>query len=153
MVLLNMGIYSVLFENLYTIVTNSSFKMLKRMRFLRSSKCSKTTVELKFTKQKANACSPWTSCSVFDWKYPFWEKFGQKLKIISLGWNLVLRLIQICRIPCWCSLFLFYTRKISFWANLVQKFKIGVHLFCFRSETSFFGNLFQKLLLFVEAEI
>ena len=42
------------------------------MRSLRSSKCLKTTVELTFTTQKANACSPWTACSVFDWKYPFW---------------------------------------------------------------------------------
>ena len=41
------------------------------MRFLRSSKCSKTTVELTFTTQKVNACSPWIACSVFDWKYPF----------------------------------------------------------------------------------
>ena len=48
------------------------------MRFLRSSKCSKTTVELKLTTQKANACSPWTVCSVFDWKYPFLCKFGPK---------------------------------------------------------------------------
>ena len=36
----------------------------------------------------------------------------QKLKIISLSWNFVPRLIQICRIPWWCS---------PFWANLVKK--------------------------------
>ena len=30
------------------------------MRSLRSSKCLKTTVELTFTTQKANAGSPWT---------------------------------------------------------------------------------------------
>ena len=41
------------------------------MRFLRSSKCSKTTAELTFTTQKANTCCPWTACSVFDWKYAF----------------------------------------------------------------------------------
>ena len=34
------------------------------MTSLRSSKCLKTTVELKFTIQKANACSPWTACSI-----------------------------------------------------------------------------------------
>ena len=45
------------------------------MRFLISTKCSKTIVELTFTKQKINACSPWIVCSVFDWKYPFWENF------------------------------------------------------------------------------
>ena len=79
------------------------------MRSLRSSKCLKTTVELTFTTQKANACSPWTACSVFDWKYLFWVNLVQKLKIISLSWNFVPRLIQICRIPWWCSLFLFST--------------------------------------------
>ena len=34
------------------------------MTSLRSSKCLKTTVELKFTIQKANACSPWTACCI-----------------------------------------------------------------------------------------
>ena len=37
------------------------------MRSLRSSKCLKT-VKLIFTTQKANACSPGTACSFFDWK-------------------------------------------------------------------------------------
>ena len=41
------------------------------MMSLRSSKRLKTTVELRFTTQKANADSPWTACSVFDWKYIF----------------------------------------------------------------------------------
>ena len=45
---------------------------------MRSSKCLKTTVELTFTTQKANACSPWTACSVFNWKYLFLGKFGPK---------------------------------------------------------------------------
>ena len=35
------------------------------MRFLRFSKRSKTTVELTFTTQKANACSACTAGSVF----------------------------------------------------------------------------------------
>ena len=39
------------------------------MRPLRSSGCLKTTVELIFTTQKANTCSTWNACSVFDWKY------------------------------------------------------------------------------------
>ena len=80
----------------------------KKMRSLRSSKCLKT-VELTFTAQKLNTCSPWTACSLFDWKYLFWVNLIQKLKIISLSWNFVPRLIQICRIPWWCSLFLFST--------------------------------------------
>ena len=39
------------------------------MRTLRNSKCLKTTVELTFTTQKANAWSPWTACSVFNCKF------------------------------------------------------------------------------------
>ena len=70
------------------------------MRFLRSSKCSKTTVELMFTTKEANACScPWTAYFVFDWKFPFWVNLVQNLKIVSFSRNLVYRLIQICRIP------------------------------------------------------
>ena len=38
------------------------------MRSLRNLQCLKTTVELTFTTQKANVCSPWTACTVFDWK-------------------------------------------------------------------------------------
>ena len=58
---------------------------------------------------KVNAYTPWTACSVFNWKYLFWVNLVQKLKIISLSWNFVPRLIQICRIPWWCLLFLFST--------------------------------------------
>ena len=46
------------------------------MGSFRSSKYLKTTVELTFTTQKAR--SPWTTCSVFDWKtqnYQFKLKF------------------------------------------------------------------------------
>ena len=79
-------------------IINFSFKMFKIMRSLRSWKCLKTTVELTFTTQKANSCSPWTACSVFNWKNLFWVNLIQKLKIISLSWNFVPRLTQICRI-------------------------------------------------------
>ena len=70
----------------------------------------KRAVELTFTTEKAKACSPWTACSVFDWKYLFCGvNLVQKLKIIIFSRNFVYRLIQICRIPWWCSLFLFST--------------------------------------------
>ena len=114
-----MAICTVLFEKLYTVlrqkkprtqdVNNFSFKMFKMMNFLRSSKCLKTTVEFAFTTQKANACSAWTACSVFNWKYLLLVNLVQKLKIISLSWNFVPRLIQICIMPWWCSLFMFLT--------------------------------------------
>ena len=95
-------------------MTNLSFKMFKRMRFLRSWKCSKTTVESTYTTQKGKVCSSWTDFSVFDWKYPFWLNLVLKLKIVGLTKNLVLRLIQICRVPWQCSLFLFFDRKYHF---------------------------------------
>ena len=77
-------------------ITNFSSKIIKIMR---SSKCLKTTVELTFTAQKAKACSPWTACSVFNWKFLFWVNLVQKLRIIIFKLNFVLKLIQICRIP------------------------------------------------------
>ena len=44
---------------------------------------------------------------VLDQKCPFWPKLVQKIKIVSFRWNLIPKLIQICRIQCWCSLFVF----------------------------------------------
>ena len=46
--------------------------------------------------------------SVLDWKHPFWANLLQKIKIVTLSWNVVPRLIQICRIHWWCSYFPFY---------------------------------------------
>ena len=59
-------------------MTIFSFRIFKIMRSLRSSKYLKITVRLMFTTQKANACSPWTPCTVFNWKYLFLGKFGPK---------------------------------------------------------------------------
>ena len=80
--------------------------------------------------------------SVFDRKYPFWANLVQHLKIVSLtwklvprliqiyrvstfsvfvwthfdslSWNLVCRLILLCRAQWWCSLFLFLTGNAPF---------------------------------------
>ena len=48
----------------------------------------------------------------------------QKIKIVSLGWNLALRLIRIYIIQWSCSFFLFLTRSIIFSGNL-NLFKIS----------------------------
>ena len=45
--------------------------------------------------------------SVLDWKYTFWANLAPKFKILYLKWNLVPRLIWICKIQWWYSLFLF----------------------------------------------
>ena len=64
------------------------------------------------------------NCSVFDKKYPFWVNLVQKLKIVSLRWNMGPRLIHIWRIQWWCSLFLFSTASTFFGQIWSKKFKI-----------------------------
>ena len=64
------------------------------------------------------------SFSVLSQKHPFYANLVQKVKIVSLSWNFVLRLIQTCRIQWCCSLSLFLDRKHLFWANLIQNVKI-----------------------------
>ena len=99
------------------VQNNETFEILKMFKNNR--------IELRFTTQKGSSCSPWTACSVFDWKYLFfWVNLVQKLKITSSSWNFVPRLHQLCRIPWWCSLLLFRL-EIKFWANLFQKIKIA----------------------------
>ena len=63
-------------------------------------------------------------CYIFQgWvlKIPFVGKFGPQNKIVSWRWNLVLRLIQIYRIQCWCSLFLCVRPEISYLGKFSQK--------------------------------
>ena len=140
------------------------------MRFLRSPKCSKTIVELMFTTQKANACGLLDFCLVL--LYPFWVNLIPKLKIVSLSWNLVLRLIRICITPWWCSFFLFLTGNTFFGGNLIQKIKIVtlswtlvqrlIRMWIIQCyvvfpvldrKYPFFGNLFRISEFFVEAVI
>ena len=54
---------------------------------------------------------------VWGWKYPFWTNLIQKIKVISLSWNLILRLIQIWRIQWWCSFFSVFDWKYPFWGE------------------------------------
>ena len=50
----------------------------------------------------------------------------QKFKIASLSWNLVLKLIWICRIQWRCSRFLFFTRNTLFRQIWPKKTKLSV---------------------------
>ena len=52
--------------------------------------------------------------SVFDRKYLFWADLVQKIKIVNLSWNFVFRLIQICRIQWWRSIFFYFKRETPF---------------------------------------
>ena len=51
---------------------------------------------------------------VFQWKYPFWANLVQKIKIVTLTWNLAPRLFRSCRIQGWCSFFWFLSRNTLF---------------------------------------
>ena len=101
---------------------------------------------------------------VFEWKYPFWANLVQKVKIISWSWNLVARLIRICRIQWCCSLFCFWV-EIPFLGkfgpknqNCHFKLKIGTYtnsnmqnsmilftFFVLERKYPFWANLFQKI--------
>ena len=96
--------------------------------------------------------------SDLDWKYPFGANLVQKFKIVSLSWNLVSRLIWICRIQWCCSLFMFFTGNTFLGANFIleaevsylRNFKyaefISWSLFSkFDQIYSFWVNLLQKI--------
>ena len=52
--------------------------------------------------------------SIFDQKFPFWANLVKKIKIVSLSWNLVSRLIRICRNQWWSWFFPFFTGNTLF---------------------------------------
>ena len=56
--------------------------------------------------------------SFLDQIYPFWANLVQKIKIVSLSWNM--QNWRICRIECWCSFFCFRP-KILLLSNFVLK--------------------------------
>ena len=64
--------------------------------------------------------------SVFDWKYPFWANLVQKIKIVTLSWNLVPTLIRTCRIQWWCSFFLFLIGNSLFGQIWSKKSKLSL---------------------------
>ena len=59
--------------------------------------------------------------SVIDWKQSSWANLVRNIKIVSLNWSSVSRVVRISKIQWWCSRFLFNTLS---WENLVQKTKI-----------------------------
>ena len=102
--------------------------------------------------------------SVLDQKNAFWVNLVNGIKIVTLSWNLVPRLIWICGIQ-WCSHFLFLTRntflgkfgpknqhcqfQLKFCATLIWICRImwkisGAHFFYFRPEKPLLGKSDQK---------
>ena len=54
------------------------------------------------------------------WLITYHETLNEALKIVNLCWNLVTRIIRICKSPWWCSLFLFIS-EIAFWVKFGPK--------------------------------
>ena len=98
-----------LFQNVQNNKIFEIFKMLKSNRW----------INVYYTKRK-----DWQIVLFSTGNNSLWVNLVQKLKIVNLIWNLVLRLIQTCRVPWWYSLFLFFLPENLFWVNLVQKIKI-----------------------------
>ena len=97
--------------------------------------------------------------SDFDRKFPFWvNSIKKKIKILSLSWNLVPRLIQVYRIQWRCSLFhdLDWKQPKSKLLVLAEIWYLGwfeyavfsgtVHFFwfTFRPERPFLGKFSRK---------
>ena len=83
--------------------------------------------------------------AVLDQKYPFWKKLIQKVKIPSLNWSLVLRLIWICRIQ-WCfSIFLVSATNILLdkfgLENWNSQFKLEIRYLDLFEYAEFNGNV------------
>ena len=67
----------------------------------------------------------WCSAfSVLDQKNPFWVNLVRKIKIVSLSWILVPRLVGMRRIQWRCSLFLLFTINIFLRQNWSKKSKM-----------------------------
>ena len=63
--------------------------------------------------------------SIFDRKYSLRANLIQKIKIFSLTWNLLPRVIRICRIQWWCSTTLISTENALFgqiWSKIIKIF-------------------------------
>ena len=63
------------------------------------------------------------------WKYHFWANLVEKIKIVSLSWNLVPRLTWTCRIQWWVLVLFSVLDQIFFFApknqNCQFKLKFG----------------------------
>ena len=90
---------------------------------------------------------------VFVQKYSF-SKIWFKKPVMSVKLDLMLRVLPICRIQCWCSLFLLKAVNAFFWTDLVQELKIN-HLKwdLVSSVIPLLAFLWAALLLAITAEI
>ena len=75
-----------------------------------------------------HGCTHKCDISVFDRKYSFWAILikKKKKKTVIVSWNLVPRLIWICRIQWGCSLFPLLTGNTLFGQTWLKKSKLSV---------------------------
>ena len=90
----------------------------------------------------------------------FGANFVPSFRIVCLKWGLLPKLIRICRIQWWCSLFVFckfgsknwncqFTPKFSTWTNFnLQNSMVIFTFFVFDRKYSFRENLIQKIQIF-----
>ena len=82
--------------------------------------------------------------SVLDRKYPFRASLVQKIKIISVSWNLGSRLIRISRIQLWSSLFLVLTGNTLYGQNWLQNSKLFKVKFAIKTNS----NVWNWMMMF-----
>ena len=80
---------------------------------------------------------------VFGRKYPVWDNVVQKIKIVSLRWNLIPRLIRICWIQWCCSLFSFLTGN-ALLGQIWSKLSIFTVFFVSDQKCPFLGKFGPK---------
>ena len=83
---------------------------------------------------------------IFEWKCTFWANLVQKIKIVTLCWNLVPTLIRICRTH-WCySLFRFWV-EISFLGKVGPKSQNSHFKLKFGTYTN--SNMQNSMVMFI----
>ena len=80
---------------------------------------------------------------VFGRKYAVWDNLVQKIKIVSLRWIFVPRLIQLCWIQWCCSLFSFLTGN-ALLGQIWSKLSIFTVFFVSNQKCSFLGKFRPK---------
>ena len=62
---------------------------------------------------------------VLEQKYRFWANLVQKIKIVTLAWKLVSRLIPTCTIQWWYSVFPYSIENFLFGYIWFKEYKIS----------------------------